>query len=130
MFWRFARYLAILLTASQIPLKLSCWPSHVLPGAHVMNGYSTPSHFAVRLASFQKADDERNALFAEVISKYEELQLQYAEKCSDYEDAKESRRTWQLKAGQFERSLADQKQVSVRQSNTSHHVMSGLTVRT
>ena len=78
-----------------------------------MNGHTTPSSYVDRLEAFRKTDAERDALVAEVIRNYEELQLKYAEKCDDYKNEVESRRMWQSKASTHERSLMEYRQVSV-----------------
>ena len=78
-----------------------------------MNGHTTPSSYLDRLEAFRKTDAERDALVAEVIRNYEELQLKYAEKCDDYSNEVESRRMWQGKASTNERALAQYKQASV-----------------
>ena len=57
-----------------------------------MNGHTTPSSYVGRLEAFRKTDAERDALVAEVVRQYEELQLKYAEKCDDYNNEVESRR--------------------------------------
>ena len=71
-----------------------------------MNGHSAPSSYLDRLEAFRKTDADRDALVAEVIRNYEELQHKYAEKCDDYNNEVQSRRLWQGKAAEY-------KQVSV-----------------
>lgn len=79
-----------------------------------MNGHSNHTSYAERLEAFRRTDTERDALVAEVIRKYEELELKFAEKCDDYNNEVESRRMWQNKASNHERALAEHKQASVR----------------
>lgn len=78
-----------------------------------MNGHTNQASYGERLEAFRKSDTERDALVAEVIRKYEELQLKFAEKCDDYNNEVESRRMWQNKASSHERALAEHKQASV-----------------
>ena len=78
-----------------------------------MNGHAATASYLDRLEVFRKADAERDALVAEVIQKYEELQLKYSEKCDDYSNEVESRRMWQGKASAQERVLTQHKQASV-----------------
>lgn len=80
-----------------------------------MNGHTnhSSSSYTDRLAAFRASDAERDTLVAEVIRKYEELQLKFAEKCDDYNNEVESRRMWQTKARSNEQALAEHKQVSV-----------------
>lgn len=78
-----------------------------------MNGHSTTSSYSDRLEAFRQSDAERDALCAEVIRKYEDLQLKYAEVVDDYKNEIESRRLWQSKANTHERALAEHKQTSV-----------------
>jgi hypothetical protein len=85
-----------------------------------MNGHANhSSYYADRLEAFRKSDAERDALLVEVIRKYEELQLKYAEKCDDFSNEVESRRMWQSKASSHERALAEHKQASVCSSPTT-----------
>ena len=79
-----------------------------------MNGHANQASYADRLEAFRKSDTARDALVAEVIRKYDELQLKYAEKSDDYNNEVESRRMWQSKASSHERALAEHKQASVR----------------
>lgn len=83
------------------------------PQTPTMNGHTTTLSYAGRLEAFRKSDTERDALVAEVIRNYEELQLKYAEKCDDYSNEVESRRMWQTKATSNERALVEHKQISV-----------------
>ena len=84
-----------------------------------MNGHVNGTSYGDQLEAFRKSDTERDALVAEVIRKYEELQLRYAEKCDDYSNEVESRRMWQSKASSHERALAEHKQASVRFAPTT-----------
>ena len=90
-----------------------------------MNGHANHSSYGDQLEAFRKSDAERDALVAEVIRKYEELQLKYAEKCDDYSNEVESRRMWQSKASSHERALAEHKQASVRSSPTTFLTRTG-----
>ena len=79
-----------------------------------MNGHSnSSSYYSERLEAFRQSDADRDALVAEVIRKYEEIQLKYDEKCDDYNNEVESRRMWQTKAKSHEQALANHKQASV-----------------
>ena len=78
-----------------------------------MNGHANHTSYADRLEAFRKSDTERDALVAEVIRKYEDLQLKFVEKCDDYNNEVESRRMWQNKASSHERALAEHRQASV-----------------
>lgn len=79
----------------------------------VMSGSAPlPSHVE-QLEAFQKQDAARYTFIAEIVQKYEELQVKYQEKCDDYNNEVESRRMWQSKASSSERALTEQKQVSV-----------------
>ena len=79
----------------------------------VMNGAAPFQSHGEQLEAFQKQDAARYAFFAEMVRKYEELQIKYDEKCVDYNNEVESRRMWQSKASSSERALTEQKQVSV-----------------
>jgi len=79
-----------------------------------MNGHSAPSSsYEDRLQGFRRSDQERDALVTELITKYAELQTRYDEKCGDYENEVESRRTWQNNAKMYEREMVSMKQASV-----------------
>ena len=78
-----------------------------------VNGHTHPPDYLARLEAFRKSDAERDALVAELIRNYAELQLKYTEKCDDYSNEVESRRMWQGKASTHERALAEHKQASV-----------------
>ena len=80
----------------------------------VMNGHTTLSSYVDRLETFRKTDAERDALVAEVLRNYEELQIKYKETCDDLNNEVESRRMWQSKANEQQRALTEQKQLSVR----------------
>ncbi|KAK1765606.1 hypothetical protein QBC33DRAFT_454409 [Phialemonium atrogriseum] len=60
-----------------------------------------------RLEAFRRADFERDAMLAELVKSYHDLHVQYQQKCIDYEDAVESRRSWQSKATQSSRDLGE-----------------------
>ena len=79
-----------------------------------MNGRTIIPSYAEKLDGFRRSDEERDALIAEIIRDYEELQLKYAEKCDDFNNEVESRRMWQTKASYNAQALAQHKQVSVR----------------
>ena len=81
--------------------------------ALIMNGHTTQPSYIDRLEGFRKTDAERDALVAEVIRNYEELQMKYKETCDDLYNEIESRRMWQSKASSHERALLEHKQVSV-----------------
>ena len=79
-----------------------------------MNGHSgTLDSYTERLEGFRRSDAERDALVAELIKNYAALQLKYDEKCEDYNNEVESRRSWQSKFRTSEQALNQQKQVSV-----------------
>lgn len=80
-----------------------------------MNGHTAAGamDYAARLETFSKADAERNALVAEILRNYEELNTKYAEKCDDYNNEVESRRMWQSKARTSELALSEHKVASV-----------------
>lgn len=83
-----------------------------------MNGHAnSSSYYSERLESFRQSDAERDSLVAEVIRKYEELQLKFSEKCDDYNNEVESRRMWQAKARSHEQALTEHKQASVGDTN-------------
>lgn len=65
------------------------------------------------LEAFRQSDAKRDALVAEVIKKYQELQIAHARKCDDYENEVESRYSWQQKARISEQALNAHKQASV-----------------
>jgi len=85
----------------------------------MMNGHATPASYRERLDAFRRSDADREDMVNEVIRKYEELKMQYDEKCDDYHNEVESRRLWQSKAREHESALREQRQVSVRQLFTS-----------
>ena len=79
-----------------------------------MNGHSgTLDSYTERLEGFRRSDAERDALVAELIKNHAALQLKYDEKCEDYNNEVESRRSWQSKFRSSEQALNQQKQVSV-----------------
>lgn len=78
-----------------------------------MNGHSAAMGYAERLEAFRKSDAERDEMVAEIIRNYHQLQLQYGEKCDDYNNEVESRRMWQSKAKTSEVALTEQRQASV-----------------
>lgn len=78
-----------------------------------MNGHSALGSYQERLEAFRRSDAERDALVTELITKYEELQARYDEKCGDYENEVESRRTWQNAAKSSEREMIALRQASV-----------------
>ncbi|KAI7285903.1 hypothetical protein KC345_g1484 [Hortaea werneckii] len=94
---------------------------HPLPP---LRGLSSPSRhryerpqwdvrsYTERLEGFRKSDAERDALVAELIKNHAALQLKYDEKCEDYNNEVESRRSWQSKFRSSEQALNQQKQVS------------------
>lgn len=86
-----------------------------------MNGTLTPSDYGDRLEAFRKSDAERDALVAEVLRNYEDLQLKYVEKCHDFDNEQESRRLWQGKAKTNEIALAEHKKSSVSSQHCNGH---------
>ena len=79
-----------------------------------MNGTMDLANYQDRLSAFRASDQERDALVTELITKYERLQAKYDEKCDDYENEVESRRTWQNNAKAAEREMVTLRQASVR----------------
>ena len=77
-----------------------------------MNGHTET--YLDRLQSFRESDKERDALVSDLIKKYQDLQTKYDEKCDDYDNEVESRRTWQSSARDSSRELVTLRQASVR----------------
>nr|OQO22478.1 hypothetical protein B0A51_10110 [Rachicladosporium sp. CCFEE 5018]OQO25470.1 hypothetical protein B0A51_07339 [Rachicladosporium sp. CCFEE 5018] len=75
-----------------------------------MNGHM--DDLTDRLEAFRESDRERDALVTDLIKKYADLQEKYREKCDDYDDAVESRRTHQRNAGDAARELQSLRQTS------------------
>lgn len=71
------------------------------------------SSYTARLEAFQKSDEERNALFKDLVDQYKQLKERYDEKQGDYDNELASRRMWQQRASASEQALTVQKQVSV-----------------
>lgn len=57
-------------------------------------------------------------MVTELINKYQELHTKYEEKCDDYDNEVESRRTWQNAAKTSEREMVALRQASVRKKET------------
>ncbi|SMR44410.1 unnamed protein product [Zymoseptoria tritici ST99CH_1A5] len=70
------------------------------------------SSYTARLEAFQKSDEERNALFKDLVDQYKQLKERYDEKQGDYDNELASRRMWQQRASASEQALTVQKQVS------------------
>ena len=79
-----------------------------------MDGAYDPSYYTRRLEAFRQSDRERDAMLAEVLERFNDLQHKYNEKCDDYNNEVESRRLWQNNARVSDRALAEIKQASVR----------------
>jgi len=73
-----------------------------------------------RFELFRKADIERDAMIKELVKSYQTLCLQYEQKCHDYDDAVESRRTWQAKAMQMSREVNELQRVNVSTQSLLH----------
>lgn len=69
--------------------------------------------YAGRLEAFRQSDRTRDDMVEGLISSYNELQAKYNEKCDDYSNEVEGRRTWQNKAKLAEQALAEQRQAYV-----------------
>ena len=79
-----------------------------------MNGTSNlVEPYLQRLDVYRRADYERELMIAELIKKYNDLQIDYDRKCVDYDDAVESRRSWQAKATQTTRELGELQRANV-----------------
>jgi hypothetical protein len=68
---------------------------------------------ATRLEAFRKSDEERNALFDDLVNQYKALKIKYDEKAGDYDNELASRRMWQQRASSSEQALSTHKQQSV-----------------
>lgn len=79
-----------------------------------LSGSSNLGSYLHRLEVFRRVDYERDAMIAELVQKYNELHVQYEQKCIDYDDAVESRRAWQAKAMQSNRDLGEIRGLTVR----------------
>lgn len=82
-----------------------------------MNGHDvysaqTPS-FLERFEAFRQSDREREAFVADLVQKYQELQVKYQQKCGDFENEVESRRIWYNSAKARETELLTLRQASV-----------------
>lgn len=79
-----------------------------------MTGLTTAGamDYASRLESFRESDRARDAMVEELINSFNELQTKYNEKCDDYSNEVEGRRTWQSKARLAEAALAEHRQAS------------------
>jgi len=73
---------------------------------------SQPS-FLERFEAFRQSDREREAFVADLVQKYQELQVKYQQKCGDYENEVESRRIWYNSAKSRELELNTLRQASV-----------------
>jgi len=65
------------------------------------------------LTLLPSANECANHLYWQVLTKYEDLQIKYADTVSDLSNEIESRRLWQSKASLHERTLTEYKQASV-----------------
>jgi DNA repair exonuclease SbcCD ATPase subunit len=77
-----------------------------------MNGHA--DNYSERLQAFRDSDKERDELFGSILKNYQDLQAKYDQKCDDYENEIESRRTWQNNAREYNRELTTLRQASVR----------------
>lgn len=81
-----------------------------------MNGHrgSAPTaDYLERFEAFRQSDREREAFVADLVQKYQELQVRYQEKCGDFENEVESRRIWYNAAKVKENELLAMRQESV-----------------
>ena len=82
---------------------------------HDPYGAQAPSQpsFEERFEAFRQSDREREAFVADLVQKYQELQVKYQQKCGDFENEVESRRIWQSSAKQCQTELLGLRQASV-----------------
>lgn len=78
-----------------------------------MNGRADMEGYLRRLEAFRNNDIERETMVVELVKRLNDLQIQFDQKCIDYEDAVESRRTWQAKAMQSNRDLGEIQRATV-----------------
>jgi hypothetical protein len=82
---------------------------------HGPYGAQAPSQpsFEERFEAFRQSDREREAFVADLVQKYQELQVKYQQKCGDFENEVESRRIWYTAAKAREGELLSLRQTSV-----------------
>jgi hypothetical protein len=82
-----------------------------------MNGHDAYSaqapSFLERFEAFRQSDREREAFVADLVQKYQDLQVKYQQKCGDFENEVESRRIWYNSAKARETELLTLRQASV-----------------
>lgn len=81
----------------------------------MMDGHEDASatSYLERFEAFRQSDREREAFVANLVQRYQDLQLRYSEKCGDFENEVESRRIWYNAAKARETELLTLRQASV-----------------
>ena len=77
------------------------------------DGYAPATSYFERFEAFRQSDREREAFVADLVQKYQELQVKYQQKCGDFENEVESRRIWYTVAKAREGELLSLRQTSV-----------------
>lgn len=79
-----------------------------------MANHFEPSAFKACYAQFQRADEDRDSLFKQLLTGYEALHKENAKMREQLEDEKETRMMWQDQARGFKHELTQTRLTTVR----------------